>query len=156
MDSLRIPNRGWVIVGDGRKAIFLRNAGTAAAPQLVVAHAEEASANPKTSDQGSERPGRVVNSGDGRRSSVDQPDYHDEQEIAFARKIADEIGALCADKTTTWVALVAAPRTLAVWRRQIPDKAKAKIGAEVAKDLTKHAVPELTRMLTGVGASAAA
>jgi protein required for attachment to host cells len=156
MEPIRIPNLGWVIVGDGRKAIFLRNDGTPAAPKLSIIRSCDAPANPRTSELGTGRPGRVVNSVDGRRSGVEQPDYHDEREIAFARKTAEEIGVLCADKAAKWVALVAAPRTLAVWRQHLPEKASSKIAAELPKDLTKHPVKDITTVLTGFSGPAAA
>jgi protein required for attachment to host cells len=155
MDDLRIPNLGWVVVGDGRKALFLRNDGTAAAPRLSVVQTHEAPRNPKTSDQGSERPGRVVSPSDGRRSGVEQTDFHDEAEAAFGRRVAAEVDVLCGDEKTEWVALVAPPRSLAVWRRQLHDRTQPKIKAEIAKDLTKHAVPDLTRVLTGITGAAA-
>lgn len=149
MERLRIPNLGWILVGDGRKALFLRNDGTADAPQLAIERSFDAPMNPRTSDVGAERPGRVFQSLDGRRSSVEQPDHHSLREVAFARGIAVEIGNLCEASSTKWVALVAAPRTLAVWREHLPDAASPLIRAELAKDLTKHSIAELTRVLAG-------
>lgn len=150
MDQLRVPKLGWIVVGDGRKTLFLRNDGTADTPRLSTVQTLQAPDNPRASDQGSERRGRVVSSTDGRRSGVEQRDHHTEQEISFARHVAGEIGVLCADRQTKWVAVVAAPRTLAVWRKHLPETAKGKIKAEVSKDLTKQAVADLTRTLTGV------
>jgi protein required for attachment to host cells len=69
--------------------------------------------------------------------------------VNFAREVAVEIGRLCAAPGTRWVALVADPRTLAVWREHLPDAANPMIRAELAKDLTKHSVAELTRVLAG-------
>jgi protein required for attachment to host cells len=156
METIRIPNLGWVIVGDGRKALFLRNDGTPAAPKFSTVSSCDAPANPRTSELGTDRPGRVVNSVDGRRSGVEQPDYHDERERAFARKTAEEIGVLCAAKATKWVALIAAPRTLAVWRQYLPENARSKIAAELPKDLTKHPLSDITTILTGISGPAAA
>ncbi len=142
MEHLQIPNSGWIVVGDGRKALFLRNDGTVKTPSLSVDRSFDAPANPKTSVQGSERPGRVVNSIDGRRSGVEQTDFHDEQEAAFARQVADEIGRLCGDARTKWIALVGAPRTLAVWRQHLSERTKPVIKAEIPKDLTRHSVAD--------------
>jgi protein required for attachment to host cells len=149
MSPLRIPNLGWVVVGDGRRALFLRNGGTAVAPRLFVINSHDAGSNERSANQGSDRPGRVVNSIDGRRSSVEATDYHEEREVAFAQKIADRIIELCEDRKAKWIALVAAPRTMAVWRQRLHGRDLPQVKAEVAKDLTKHSVADLTQVLTG-------
>jgi protein required for attachment to host cells len=155
MAPLRIPNLGWVVVGDGRRAIFLRNAGTAIAPQLFVISAHDAGPNARTSDQGGDRPGRAISSFDGRKSSVEEADIHDEREAAFARETADRILELCEDRKAKWIALVAAPRTLAVWRQRLSGREMPQIKAEIAKDLTKHPVADVTRILTSPASAAA-
>ncbi len=57
MNKLALPHDAVVFVGDGRKALFLRNAGDAKFPNLVTERvfAED---NPATRDQGSDKPGR--------------------------------------------------------------------------------------------------
>ena len=57
MSKLAIPHDALVFIGDGRKALFLRNAGDAKYPDLKVERvfAEE---NPPTHEQGTDRPGR--------------------------------------------------------------------------------------------------
>jgi protein required for attachment to host cells len=149
MSPLRIPNLGWIIVGDSRRALFLRNGGTAVAPQLFVINSQDAGPNRRSAEQGSDRPGRVVNAVDGRKSSVEAPDYHDAREVAFAEETADRIVELCKDRKAKWIALVAAPRTLAVWRQRLHGRDLPQVKAEVAKDLTKHSVADLTQVLTG-------
>jgi protein required for attachment to host cells len=57
-----------------------------------------------------------------------------------ARHTAGEIGALV---------VVAPPRTLADLRRSFSDGLRAKIIAEVDKDLTNHPVYEIERLLFG-------
>jgi protein required for attachment to host cells len=149
MLPLRIPNLGWIVVGDGRRALFLRNGGTAVAPQLFVINRHDAGPNLKSSEQGADRPGRVVNSLDGRRSSVEVTDLHEGREATFARETAGRIIELCKDRKARWIALVAAPRTLAIWRQELQGLDLLQIKAEVAKDLTKQSVADLTYVLTG-------
>jgi hypothetical protein len=57
MNKLAIPHDALVFVGDGRKALFLRNAGDEKFPNLKTERvfAEE---NPPTHEQGTDRPGR--------------------------------------------------------------------------------------------------
>ena len=56
MSKLAIPHDALVFIGDGRKALFLRNTGDAKYPDLKVEQvfAEE---NPPTHEQGTDRPG---------------------------------------------------------------------------------------------------
>src|SRR5208282_1270669 len=74
--KLSIPHDAVVFVGDGRKALFLRNAGDEKFPDLKTERvfAEE---NPPTHEQGTDRPGRGAESaGTHRRTSMDQTDWH--------------------------------------------------------------------------------
>jgi protein required for attachment to host cells len=58
MSKLAIPHNAFVFVGDGRKALFLRNAGDAKFPNLR-AEGVYIDENPPTREQGSDRPGRA-------------------------------------------------------------------------------------------------
>ncbi|WP_375790824.1 host attachment protein [Bradyrhizobium sp. vgs-9] len=53
----KIPHRAVVFVGDGRKALFLRNEGDEKFPNLQMEAVFE-DQNPAAHDQGSDRPGR--------------------------------------------------------------------------------------------------
>src|SRR5262245_16766962 len=64
-----------VLVGDGRKALFLRNKGDAGRIQLVVEDIFERD-NPPTREQGSDRPGRSVASVGTARSAMEEVDWH--------------------------------------------------------------------------------
>src|SRR5689334_10880290 len=88
--GLRIPHDGYVFVGDGRKALLLRNEGDAQYPNLkperVFAHD-----NPPTREQGTDKPGRSYASVGGRRSAMEQADWHEIEEQRFARDVADKL-----------------------------------------------------------------
>lgn len=86
MNNLKIPHNALVFVGDGRKALFLRNAGDEKFPNLKTEKVFE-DENPPTHEQGSERPGRVSKAS-GHRSAVEPTDWHDIEEHRFARKVA--------------------------------------------------------------------
>lgn len=82
----KIPRDALVFVGDGRKALFLRNAGDALSLNLKTEKVFE-DTNPMT--QGSDRPGRVLESSlPGRKSAVEQTDWHDIKEHRFAQTVA--------------------------------------------------------------------
>ena len=54
--KLKIPHGAFVFVGDGRKALFLRNDGDDKFPNLKTERVL-VDDNPPTRDQGTERPG---------------------------------------------------------------------------------------------------
>ena len=71
MSMLKIPHNALVFVGDGRKAMFLRNDGDAKFPNLRAEKVFEEE-NPSTHEQGSARPGRVSEAAlSGRRSALE-------------------------------------------------------------------------------------
>ena len=58
MNKLRIPHNAFVFVGDGRKALFLRNDGDEKFPNLKTEKVFEDD-NPPSHEQGTERPGHL-------------------------------------------------------------------------------------------------
>jgi protein required for attachment to host cells len=149
MTKLSIPRDGFVFVGDGRKALFLRNDGDEKFPNLRVQRVLTQD-NPATHEQGSDRPGRASKgAGSGRRSGVEQTDWHDLEEHKFAREVASVLEAVVRSNGVKALIVVAPARTLADLRRAFHDDVKKKIIAEIDKDLTKHPVYEIEKHLLG-------
>jgi len=143
VSKLAIPHDALVFIGDGRKALFLRNAGDAKYPDLKVERvfAEE---NPPTHEQGTDRPGRgVESSGTHRRSSVEQTDWHHLEEHRFTQRVAAALEDLVRKRGVPALVIVAPPRTLADLRNAFHADVKKRIVAEVGKDLTKHPVADI-------------
>lgn len=59
MNEVNVPSGALVLVGDGRKALFLRNRGTPRNVDFVTERVLEQS-NPPTRAQGTDRPGRYL------------------------------------------------------------------------------------------------
>ena len=88
MSKLALPHDAFVFVGDGRKALFLRNAGDAKFPNLVMEQVF-ADANPATHDQGSDRPGRSEASAhSSQRSAMEPTDWHEIEEHRFVHRVS--------------------------------------------------------------------
>ena len=83
-ELIRIPHNAYVIVGDGRKALFLRNEGNGAALRLKTEQVLQ-NDNPPSREQGSGPPGRSFQSVGNGRSAVEQTDWHEIGEQRFAR-----------------------------------------------------------------------
>ena len=147
---INIPHDAIVFVGDGRKALFLRNAGDEKFPNLTTEQVFTDD-NPLTRDQGSERPGRLFAGAAARdqRSAIEPTDWHEIEEHRFARKVADAFEKLVRERKVKAAIIAAPPRTLADLRQAFHNDVKARIVAEVDKDFTKHPVYEIEKHLAG-------
>jgi protein required for attachment to host cells len=149
-NKISIPHDTIIFVGDGRKALFLRNAGDEKFPDLKTEQVF-VDQNPATRDQGSDRPGRLFAgpTAPNRRSAVEPTDWHELEEHRFARLVADAFEKLVRERKVKAVIIAAPPRTLAELRQALHGDVKARVMAEVDKDFTKHPVYEIERHLAG-------
>ena len=149
MSNVKIPHDGLVFVGDGRKALFLRNEGDEKYPNLKTERVLEQD-NPPTHEQGTDRPGHLGKAaGSGRRSAVETADWHDINEHRFAKVVAGAMERLMRDRNAPALVIVAPPRTLADIRAALHPDVASRVIAEINKDLTRHPVGEIERHLTG-------
>jgi protein required for attachment to host cells len=142
-EKLKIATDALIVVCDGRKALILRNEGDEDFPNLKVHQVLEAPPNPATREQGSDKAPRAISGG--RRSPIEQTDWHRLAEHEFAKATAKAIN----QAHFKALILVAPARTLADLRAAISEKTRRAIVAEIDKDLTKHPVHEIERHLTG-------
>lgn len=143
LSMFKIPHDALVFVGDGRKALFLRNIGDAVSPTLTTERVFE-DVNPSTHQQGSDRPGRMSEAAlPGRKSAVEPIDWHDIEEHRFVRTVAAAMEQMVRTSKAKALIVVAPPRTLADLRSAFHPDVKACVLAEIGKDLTKHPVAEI-------------
>ena len=145
----KLPHDALVFIGDGRKALFLRNAGDEKFLNLRTERvfAED---NPATRDQGTDKPGRgFASAGNARRAAMEQTDWHQIEEHRFAERVAKALEDVVRRGTVPAILLAAPPKTLADLRKAFHADVKAKIVAELDKDLTKHPVGEIESHLRG-------
>jgi len=145
---LKIEHGGWVVVADGRTALLLSNRGDEVYPNLQVEQVLEAPPNPPTHEQGTDQPPRAIFAG--RRSAIAQTDWHDLAEQRFAGDVAEVLDKLHHTTSIKSLIVVAPPRALSNLRRAFSDNLKRSIVAEINKDLTKHPLAEIERLLTRV------
>ncbi len=139
----KLPHDALVVIGDGRKALFLRNAGD---EKILDLRTERVFAedNPPTREQGTDKPGRTFQSGGTHgRSSIEQTDWHHLEEHRFAERVAAALEAFVRQRDVPAILVAAPPKTLADLRRAFHADVKAKIVAELAKDLTNEPVDRI-------------
>ncbi len=149
MEKLSIPHNALVLVGDGQKALFLRNAGDEKFPNLTTERAFGES-NPPTREQGTDRPGRTFKSAAStKHSSMEPTDWHELEKQHFADHVASVLEERVRADNIKAIVIVAPPRTLAELRNVIHADVKNRVIAEIDKDLTKHPVWEIEKHLVG-------
>jgi protein required for attachment to host cells len=149
MNNVVVHNGAWVLVGDGRKALFFINKGSRDLLDLRVVETR-IDENPATRDQGTDRPGRAFASVGGARSAVGDTDWHEVEEERFARAIAERINAGAEANEFSEIVIVAPPKTLGEIRKDLSKKAQGKVAGELGKDLTRHPLADIEKALTHV------
>jgi protein required for attachment to host cells len=145
MNKLAIPHDAFVFVGDGGKALFLRNEGDEKFPHLVTERVF-ADDNPPTHEQGTDAPGRTFAAAHATgRSAVETTNWHEIEKDRFAQRSAAALEDVVRKRGARKLVIVAPPHILADLRRALHPDVKARILAEINKDLTKHPVWEIER-----------
>ncbi|MGD9544610.1 MAG: host attachment protein [Methylocystis sp.] len=147
MSEVSVGNGAWVLVGDGRRALFFQNHGDADLLDLRVVETR-IDENPPTHEQGSDKPGRSFNSFSPGRSAMQNVDWHELEEERFARAMADRINRAAESGELNAIVIVAPPKALGEIRKELSQKAHGKVVGELAKDLTRHPLKEIEKALT--------
>jgi len=147
MIDLQVPSGALVLVGDGRKALFLRNKGAPTHIELVTERVLEQS-DPPTREQGTDKPGRYHGSDGVSKSAYEEVDWHQLAEDRFAAEIGGALNRLALENKFHHLILVAPPKILGAVRTRLHKEASERIVGEIPKDLTSHPIPEIARNLS--------
>ena len=146
MAILKIRSGDWVVVCDGAKALILVNAGDGMHPNLKTLEVREQE-GARTAEQGTDAPGRSINSVDSRRSAMEQTDWHGQEEQRFLTDLAKRLDAAVTKGEVKSLILIAPPRALGVLRQAYTHGLRAAIKAEIDKDYVKMPVYEIEKKL---------
>jgi protein required for attachment to host cells len=144
--SVKIGQGDWVVVCDGKKALVLENVGDTKFLNLRTREVHE-QPDPKTHEQGTDKPGRSINSIDSRRSAMEQTDWHDQEEQRFLQRLASHLDAAINAGNAKSVIMVAPPRALGVLRQAYSQNLRNALRAEFDKDLVKLPVDQIEKHL---------
>jgi protein required for attachment to host cells len=148
MSGVKIAQGEWVLVCDGAKALVLENVGDEKFPNLKTKQVYEQD-DPKTHEQGTDAPGRSINSIDARRSAMEQTDWHDQAEHRFLESLAGHLDAAVNSGRAKSLIVVAPPRALGVLRQAYSHNLRAALRAEIDKDLVRLPVHQIEKHLAG-------
>jgi protein required for attachment to host cells len=146
MSGVKITQGEWVLVCDGTKALVLENVGDEKFPNLKTKEVFEQE-DPKTHEQGTDAPGRSINSIDARRSAMEQTDWHEQAERRFLQGLAGHLDAAVNAGQTKSLIVVAPPRALGVLRQAYSHNLRAALRAEIDKDLVRLPVYQIEKHL---------
>ena len=148
MSAVKISHGEWVLVCDGTKALVLANAGDEKFPTLKTREVYEQE-DPRTHEQGTDAPGRSINSVDARRSAMEQTDWHLQAEQRFLQRVIGHLDAAVNAGEAKSLIVVAPPRALGVPRHAYSHNLRAALRAEIDKDLVRLPVYQIEKHLAG-------
>lgn len=140
---MKLKTGTWVIVADGGRGLLLVNIGTAMRPELKARQVWD-NANPRTSEQGQDRPPRAFTPTATRRAAHEPADIHAENEDRFIDGIVEGLEQDAAKGLFRQIAVFAPPGALGRFRKSASDDLARRVIAWIDKDLTKLPVPEIT------------
>ena len=146
MSEVNVGHGDWVVVCDGAKALIFENVGNKFAPRLQAKEVYSQQ-DPKTHDLGTDGPGRAINSIDGRRSAMEQTDWHDQAERAFLHDLASRLDAAVSAGAAKAIVVVAPPRAVGVLRAVYSAQLRGALHGELDRDLVKLPVAEIEKHL---------
>ena len=146
---MQIPHDSVILVADGRKSLFFRNQGDADFPNLSVVE-KEGHPNPAHHEQASDLAGQSMKTVDGRGGSMEEVDFHQQEEDRFAAETAGMLKERALRHEYEALVVVAPPRTLGELRKHYHVEVEKRIVAELPKDLVNMPVAEIEKILQDV------
>lgn len=143
-----LKNGGILLVCDGEKALFLRNAGDEMFPNLQVWREMEQD-NPPTREQGTDSPGRSFDSTSMGRSAYEETDWHRLAKEDFAKQMAARLYKLAHQNRFDELIIVAPPLVLGELRKEMHKEVTARVKGELAKELTGHPIDQIEKLVLG-------
>jgi protein required for attachment to host cells len=144
--AMQVPHNSFVLVADGQKMLFFRNEGDGEYPNLEV-DTKTVQDNPYDRDQKTDGPGRAANAVRPGASTMEEVDFHQQEEDRFAADAADMLKQRALQNNLDSLIVVAPPRTLGELRKHYHKEVEKRLIGEIAKDLTGHPVDEIERII---------
>jgi protein required for attachment to host cells len=146
MEMQRIPHNALVLVGDGRRALFLRNVGTAVKPKLALQQLLHHETAP-TRDIGTDRPGRAVPGPGLAKSAMEETDWHRLEENRFVHSVLEALSREALNEPGIHIVVVMPPKALGEFRAGMDKTLRKRIMAEIPQDLTTRPIDEIEKHL---------
>lgn len=148
---VRIPEDHLFLVCSPRKAMWLKNAGPVAQPDLQIDDHVEFDWD-KNERMNSDRAGRRFDGGaaavsGGQRSAMELPDLEARHAEESAEKIVEMLTDRHHREPFSGLYIAAPPAFLGVLRQKITDELRGRIVGEIAKDLVEMPISDVQKSL---------
>jgi protein required for attachment to host cells len=143
---MKLEHDTCVLVADGAKMMFFRNAGDAQYPKLEI-DGKRVDDSPPDRDQKSDADGYTHRSAGPGGSTMGTTDFHTQEEERFAAETADLLKRRAMAHHFEKLIVVAPPQTLGELRKHYHDEVERRLVGEIGKDLTRHPVAEIERII---------
>lgn len=150
---MTLPHDTLVLVADGRKALFLRNQGDEQQIDLrTTSHRERE--DRKDSDIKTDAAGRSSRpaGAGGFQDSMEEPDFHQQEEDRFARELAEKVNAMALAGKFDALVVIAPARTMGELRPLWHKEVNARLIGEQVKEMTDRPIPDIEALLVGEAA----
>ena len=148
---MALPHQALVFVADGKKMLFLRNHGDANQIDLrTEAHDQREDAPDrelKTDAQGAKN-----HTGGIGRMSVEETDYHQQEEDIWIKEAAEELKRRALRNDFEALAIIAPPKALGVLRKELHKEVERRVVLTLNKEMAGRPIPDIEELLVGEAA----
>ena len=148
---MALPNRALVLVADGKKVLFLRNHGDQNQIDLRT-ESHDAREDRKDGDIKTDAPGTSKQSFGFGRSSMEETDFHQQEEDRWVKDAADELKKRALRNDFDALAVIAPPRALGTLRKELHKEVEKRIVLTINKEMTDRPIPDIEELLVGEAA----
>ena len=148
---MALPHRALVLVADGTKVLFLRNHGDQNQIDLRT-ESHDARQDRKDSEIKTDAPGTSKQSMGYGRPSMDEPDYHQQEEDRWVKEAAEELKKRALRNDFDALAIIAPPRALGTFRKELHKEVEKRIVLTINKEMTDRPIPDIEELLVGEAA----
>ena len=148
---MALPNRALVLVADGKKVLFLRNHGDQNQIDLRT-EAHDARQDRKDRDIKTDAPGSTQQSNGYGRSSMEETDFHQQEEDHWVKDAAEELKSRALRNDFDALAVIAPPKALGVLRKELHKEVEKRIVLTINKEMTDRPIPDIEELLVGEAA----
>jgi protein required for attachment to host cells len=137
-----------VLVADGRKMLFFRNHGDENQIDLRT-EAHDARKERKDRDIKSDAPGATKQSAGFGRSTYEETDFHEQEEERWIKDAAAEINKRALENDFEALVIVAPPRSLGLFRKELHKEAEKRLLATINKEMSGRPIPDIEALIVG-------
>ena len=148
---MALPHRALVLVADGTKVLFLRNHGDQNQIDLRT-ESHDAREDRKDREIKTDAPGTMKQSMGYGRPSMDETDFHQQEEDRWVKDAAEELKKRALRNDFDALAIIAPPKALGTFRKELHKEVQKRIVLTINKEMTDRPIPDIEELLVGEAA----